>query len=72
MSPRLRDRSGPQQVPPEDEIRQRTITVAMGEGFQAMQMTEVMVSGESVRALQQLAQQRPLRATVEEVSAEVA
>eukprot|EP00974_Lingulodinium_polyedra_P125885 11196212-Lingulodinium_polyedra.AAC.1 len=72
MSPTLRDRSGPRRVPQEDEIFQRTITVAVDEGVQAVRMTEVVASGEAVRALQQFVQQQPLRATVGELSAEFA
>eukprot|EP00974_Lingulodinium_polyedra_P021954 2119170-Lingulodinium_polyedra.AAC.1 len=65
MSPRLRDSEGLR-----EEVRQRTITVAMGNGFQAMQLTEVHKVADSMNALQSMAEQQQLRASVGELSKE--
>eukprot|EP00974_Lingulodinium_polyedra_P044527 4271734-Lingulodinium_polyedra.AAC.1 len=63
---------GPQEVRDgeglREEVRQRTITVAMGDGFQAMQLTEVHKVTDSMNALQSMAEQQQLRASVDELS----
>eukprot|EP00974_Lingulodinium_polyedra_P098250 9523061-Lingulodinium_polyedra.AAC.1 len=66
MSPRLRD--GERHC---EEVRQRTITVAMGNGVQAMQLTEVHSVTDSTNALQSMAEPQQLRANVDEVSKEL-
>eukprot|EP00974_Lingulodinium_polyedra_P109748 10616369-Lingulodinium_polyedra.AAC.1 len=65
MSPSIRDGEGLR-----EEVQQRTITVGLGNGFQAMQLTEAHKVTDSTHALQSMAEQQQLRASVDELSKE--
>eukprot|EP00974_Lingulodinium_polyedra_P051872 4987990-Lingulodinium_polyedra.AAC.1 len=58
MSPRSRDGEESR-----EEVRQRTITVAMGNGIHAMQVTERIKVTDNMTALQTTAEQQRLRSS---------